>query len=62
MANKTEKYINNGRELVRVKDRKQASYGWRPATRWIVWSETQQRVLSEHSTRKAAQAAFDRLS
>ena len=58
-AQYSEKYINGGRELIRVKDRKQVSYGWSPSTRWIVWSETQQRVLSQHATRKAAQADFD---
>lgn len=63
MKNQTsEKYINGGRELIRIKDRKQVSFGWRPATRWIVWSETRQQALSEHPTRKAACAALDRLS
>ena len=62
MANQTsEKYINGGRELIRIKDRKQVSYGWSPLSRWIVWSETQQRTLSQHPTRKAAQASFDSL-
>lgn len=61
MKNQTsEKYINGGRELIRIKDRKQTSYTYRQATRWIVWSETQQRTLSEHSSRRAAQADFDR--
>jgi hypothetical protein len=58
----SEKYINGGRELVRVKDRKQVSYGYSPSTRWIVWSETQQRVLSQHPTRKAAQSSFDAMN
>lgn len=63
MKNQTsEKYINGGRELIRIKDRKQVSYGWSAATRWIVWSETQQRVLSQHPTRRAAQASFDAMS
>lgn len=56
------KYINNGQELVVIKDRKAIGSAHRASTRYIVWSETQQRVISEHATRKAAQAAFDSLS
>jgi len=53
------KYINGGKELVVIKDRKAIGSAHRRSTRWIVWSETQQQALSQHATRKAAQESLD---
>lgn len=52
--NQLETYIRSGHELVRVKRTHD-----RPAKRaWIIWSETQQRVLGEYPSGKAAATAL----
>ena len=55
------KYIQNGQKLIKVVDRAKSGYAFRASARWIVWCETTQTVISEHSTKKAAQAAYDKL-
>jgi hypothetical protein len=53
------KYINGGKELIRIKDRAQNLTPFRKSKRWIIWNETTQTVIGEHSTQRDAQAAFD---
>lgn len=55
------KYIQNGQKLIKVVDRAKLGGAFRTSARWIVWCETTQTTLSEHATKKAAQAAYDKL-
>jgi hypothetical protein len=55
------KYINNGQQLVTIKDRANGRTPFSKSRRYIVWNETTQTVVSEHGTRKGAQESLNSL-
>ncbi len=50
-----EKYINDGKELIRVKNNPYQSRDW------FIWNETNQLRISSHKTQKEVIQAFDEL-